>query len=452
MTPSEPQNDFEENSSPTVLDPPQNKPRWIWSLLIILAAIGTGLGIWRFLIPKNQTPQTATTNTTKALRGVAVKLLTLEQGIVQETSEFVASLESRRSATLQSRIQGQVTQILAKSGDAVKQGTPLVQIDFRQSQALLPGINSPINSPTNSSLTSVAESQLEIARSRLRTLESDRISQQTEVKLNQQEFDRYNGLASQGAVPRQTKDRYATRLATAKTNLSATEAKIQAQKLVIAQAEKAVQQVQTKTPSTKEVQIQPQNYRITAPFTGNVGEISIKVGDVVSTSTPLLTITQNNPLEVHILVPIESAPKLQNGMLVEILDIQGRTVGTSKVFSIAPQATNNTQSVLVKALYDNSKNQLKADQFLRARLIWKQRPGVSIPASAISRIAGETFVYVAETQPSGSSSQVVAKHRRIKLGHIQGNNYQVLEGLKPGEKIVTAGLINLRDGDRISPE
>ncbi|NJL60603.1 MAG: efflux RND transporter periplasmic adaptor subunit [Methylacidiphilales bacterium] len=446
MTPSEPQTDFDENSSPTVLDPPQTKRRWIWSLLVMLGAAGAGFAAWRFFVPGTPTTptNTATTATKQQVSGVPVKLLILKPGIVQETSEFVASLESRRSEIMRSPIQGQITQILAKSGDTVKQGSSLAQIDFRQPQALIPNLNPAVNPATLA-----AQSQLEIDRSTLRALESDRISQQAELKSSQQEFDRYNTLASQGAIPRQTKDQYAIRLATAKTNLNTTESKIQAQKAAIVKAEKAVQQPQL---NIQQPSIKPQNYRIVAPFTGTVGEIPVKVGDVVGTSTQLFTITQNNPLEVHVFVPIEQAPKLQNGMLVEIMDIQGRTVGTSRVFSVSPKLVNNTQSVLVKALYDNSKNQLKADQFLRARLIWKQRPGVSVPATAISRVGRETFVYVAETQTSGLSSQLVAKHQPVKLGHLKGDNYQVLEGLKPGEQIITSGLINLREGDRILPE
>ncbi|PAX52301.1 efflux RND transporter periplasmic adaptor subunit [Brunnivagina elsteri] len=446
MTPSEPQPDFDENSSPTVLDPPQTKRRWILPVLIMLSTVGTGFAAWRFFVPGNQSTQinTATTATKQQEPGISVKLLTLEPSIVQETSEFVASLESRRSETMRSQIQGQVTQILVKSGDTVKQGASLAQIDFRQPQAVIPNLN-----PSLNPITLAAQSQLEIDRSTLRTLESDRITQQTELKSSQQEFDRYNTLASQGAIPRQTKDQYAIRLATAKTNLNATESKIQAQKAAITKAERAIQQPQ---PNTQKPSIKPQNYRIVAPFAGTIGEIPVKVGDVVNTSTQLFTITQNNPLDVHVFVPIEQAPKLQNGMLVEIMDIQGRIIGTSRVFSISPKLANNTQSVLVKALYDNSKNQLKADQFLRARLIWKQRPGVSVPATAISRVGGQTFVYVAETQTSGVSSQLVAKHKPIKLGHIKGSNYQVLEGLKPGEQIITSGLINLREGDRVLPE
>jgi multidrug efflux pump subunit AcrA (membrane-fusion protein) len=149
------------------------------------------------------------------------------------------------------------------------------------------------------------------------------------------------------------------------------------------------------------------------------------------------------------------------------MDAQGKVIGMSRVFFIAPNANNNTQSILIKSLFDNSNNQLRADQFARARVIWSQRPGVLIPATAVTRVAGETFVYVTDQAPSQppqgekrekpqapqqGASQLVARQKRVKLGNIKGNNYQVLEGLQPGDKIIVSGLLNLRDGVPIIPE
>lgn len=85
-------------------------------------------------------------------------------------------------------------------------------------------------------------------------------------------------------------------------------------------------------------------------------------------------------------------------------------------------------------------------------MIFKQRPGVLIPTAAIFSVAEENFVYVVETvKVMGEKSRLIARQRRIQLGNIKGNNYQVLGGLQPGERIVVSGLLNLRDGDRIIP-
>jgi multidrug efflux pump subunit AcrA (membrane-fusion protein) len=157
-------------------------------------------------------------------------------------------------------------------------------------------------------------------------------------------------------------------------------------------------------------------------------------------------------------VPIELGPQLRKGMLVQLLDGQGRSLGTSRVFFIAPNTATNTQSILVKSLFDNAKGQLRADQYVRARLILNQRLGVLVTTTAVTRLGGETFIYVVEPaspQPEKSQpgqTQLVARQIPVKLGEIQGNNYQVLEGLKPGEKIVVSGLLNLKDGALIIPE
>ncbi|ABA23444.1 Secretion protein HlyD [Trichormus variabilis ATCC 29413] len=438
MSSSEPQTDFRDNLPQEPPEPPPKQRRWLRLLLAAILLLGGGTAIvWRLLTPSDRPPATAEAQPP----GVRVKTSPVQVGTIEESTDFVASLESRRSVTLQPRVQGQVTQIFVRSGDAIASGAAVIQIDPRQQQAAV---------ISNDAATQASKAQLENANATLKSLEAERLSNVADVRLNQQEYDRYTTLADQGAVSRQTKDQYANRLATARANLNAIESRIQAQKASVAQAQKSVQQAQA---NTDEQQVQLQFYRITAPFEGTVGNIPIKIGDFVNSSTPLLTITQNRPLEVNISVPLERGSQLRQGMPVEIMNTQGQTLGTSRVFFIAPNASNETQSILVKALYNNTNGQLRADQLVRARVIWNQRTGVLIPITAVTRIAGETFVYVTQTEktPQGTS-QLVARQKRVQLGDIRGNNYQIIKGLQPTDTIVTSGLLNLRDGVPIVPE
>ncbi|WP_193196790.1 efflux RND transporter periplasmic adaptor subunit [Nostoc sp. MG11] len=438
MTSPEPQTDLGENIPQTSFEPPPRKRRWLWLLLAVLLVFGGGAAIvWRLLNPTDSAPATANAQPP----GVRVKLSTVQTGTIEESSDFIASLESRRSVSLQPRIQGQVTQIFVRSGDPVAAGAAIIQVDPREQQAALSGINA-------AAQASVA--QLENARATLKSLEAERLSNVADVQLNQQDYKRYSDLADQGAVSRQTSEQYANRLATAKAQLGAIDSRIQAQRATILQAEKALLQADA---NTRGQQVQLQYYKITAPFDGTVGDIPVKVGDFVNTSTQLATITQNRPLEVQISVPLERGSQLRKGMPVEIMNAQGQSLGTSRVFFIAPNVSDNTQSIQIKALFSNSKGQLRADQLVRARVIWNQRSGVLIPTTAITRVAGETFAYVVQTEKSPEGvSQQVARQKRVKLGDIRGNNYQVLEGLQPEEKIVISGLLNLRDGVPIVPE
>ena len=104
-------------------------------------------------------------------------------------------------------------------------------------------------------------------------------------------------------------------------------------------------------------------------------------------------------------------------MLVEIINAKGQNIGTGKVFFISPEVNSNTNTVLVKALFDNQQGKMQSGQFAKARINWNQHSGLLIPTTAVFRIAGEAFVYVAEKLNStAATSQLVAKQKQVKLG------------------------------------
>ncbi|MDF5717553.1 MAG: efflux RND transporter periplasmic adaptor subunit [Rhizonema sp. NSF051] len=428
--------DYGENLPETILEPPRERRRWLWLLLIPLL-LGGGFVVWRSLAPANK----ASSPANAPPPAVPVKVATVQPGTLEDSSEYIASIESRQSVKLQPRIQGQVVQVFVRPGTSLPSGAPIIQIDPRQQQATVSSYSAAVES---------AKSQLENARSTLKSLEADRISNEADVKLNQQDYQRYSNLADQGAVSRQIRDQYTNKLATARAKMRSTDAQMQAQQAKIVQAQKDIQQAQA---NTQQQQVQLQYYTINAPFAGTVGEIPVKVGDFVNTSTQLTTLTNNKLLEINTSVPVEKESQLRKGMAVEIINTQGQSLGISRVFFIAPAVNNNDQSILVKSLFDNSKDQLRADQIIKARVIWNQRLGVSIPTTAVVPVAALKYVYVTQMQqtPQGKS-QLIARQKLVKLGDIRGNNYQVLEGLQPGEKIVVSGLLNLRDGVPIMPE
>ncbi|MEH2043276.1 efflux RND transporter periplasmic adaptor subunit [Nostoc sp.] len=435
MTSPEPQTDFGEKAPQTSFEPPSRKRRWLWLSLAALLLLGGGATlVWRLLTPQNSAPSTANAQP----QGVRVKISTVQSGIIEESSDFIASLKSLRSVTLQPRIQGQVTQILVKSGDPIVEGAAILQVDPTPQAAIA----------RNNTVPQAFLVQLANSRATLKSLETERPSYVANVQLYQQNYDKFVSLAEQGAVSRQTSNQFANRLTNAKTSLDAIDSRIQTQRATILQAEKSLQQSNVNTQTQ-----QPQSDKITAPFSGTVGNIPVKVGDLVNNSTPLVNIKQNRPLEVNISVPLQQGPQLRKGMPVEVMNTQGQKLGRSRIFFIAPDASNETQTILIKALFDNTNGQLRADQLVRTRVFWNQRPGVLIPTTAMTRVGGDTFVYVVETETSPQGvSQQVARQRRVKLGEIKGNNYQVIEGLQPEDKVIISGLLNLRDGVAIVPE
>ncbi|MBW4474621.1 MAG: efflux RND transporter periplasmic adaptor subunit [Stenomitos rutilans HA7619-LM2] len=368
---------------------------------------------------------------------VRVKLASVQTGAVRNSSEFIGQLESRRSITLQPQIDGRVAQIFVQPGTEVAAGTPLVQINPDRQQAEI---------TSSRAVAASAQADVESAQASLLPLEADRRAKASDVALQQQQYDRYSTLYQEGVVSQEVLDGRRNNLDNAKAELDAAKARIAAQRSIIASKKKVFQQT---TANVSGQQVELQYYQITAPFAGTIGNIPTKVGDYVSPSTQLATITQNQPLEVNLSVPSERAADLRPGMTVQLIDRQGKSIGNSQVFFISPSVNNQSESILIKALYTNPGKRLRADQQVLTRVIWNERPGVLVPTTAISRLGGKDFVFVAQAQ---ADSQLVARQRPVTLGEVEGGNYQVIEGLKPGEHIVVSGLQQLSDGTAILSE
>ncbi|MEA5595522.1 efflux RND transporter periplasmic adaptor subunit [Rivularia sp. UHCC 0363] len=420
---------------------PVRSPLWQRLLLILLPVtltVGGVVILWHLLARKNNSSPT----TTVQQPAVSVKLAEVQPGQIKESSEFIASLQSLRSASLQANTQGKVSQIFVKVGSKVAAEAPLLQINSNNQPIQISNTNS-----SNSITLQTTQQQIQNANNQLQVLESQRLLLLKDVTLNQQKYDKYTDLAAQGAVSRQIKDDYEQQLAAAKTILNNLDTQIQAQRVTVSNLEKAFQQVQA-NPGNKISQPTPlQDYKINAPFTGTVANISVKVGDLVNPSTRVATVTQNQPLEVDIPVSFEKKTQLSKGMPVELLDAKSENIGMGKVFFIAPEVNDNTRTVLVKALFDNTEGKMQAGQFARARINWNQSSGLLIPTQAVFRIAGEAFVYVVESNSTAATPQLVAKQKQVKLGKIVDNKYQVIEGLQPGEKVVVSKLLNIKDGE-----
>jgi multidrug efflux pump subunit AcrA (membrane-fusion protein) len=132
---------------------------------------------------------------------------------------------------------------------------------------------------------------------------------------------------------------------------------------------------------------------------------------------------------------------------VRLMDDRGQLLNPNRITFVSPSVDTSTQSVLAKAALVDGRNQFRSDQFVRARIVWTEAPGLVIPVTAVTRVAGDFFAYVAEKQGEG----LVAKQKRVQLGEIIGNDYVVQGGLQPGEQLIVSGLQKIRDGAPVMP-
>jgi RND family efflux transporter MFP subunit len=332
-----------------------------------------------------------------------VRLEVAQVAPIEETTEYVATVKSLRSTAIQPQIDGQITQIFVKSGDRVRQGAPLVQIDPRRQEA------------------AVSSQEAELA------------AREAAVTFARQQAQRSSELLAAGAISRQELEQAETALRTAEANLKALQAQVQQER------------------------VQLRYYTVAAPTDGIVGDVPVRVGNMVTPQTILTTIDQNQRLEVYVDVPLERASELKPGLPIQVFSSDGsEQLASTRVDFISPRVEDATQSVLVKGQLSNPDGRLRAAQFVRARIVWKTTQGLVVPVTAVLRINGQFFAFVAEQGSAASQGQpgaappggapLVARQRAIKVGTIVGNNYPILDGIKAGERVVTSGAQKLADG------
>ncbi len=183
-------------------------------------------------------------------------------------------------------------------------------------------------------------------------------------------------------------------------------------------------------------------HRVVAPEAGVVGDIPVRVGDRVTNATILTTVDDNQGLEVYLQVPVQQAPNLSVGLPVRIVDDRGVEIVTTAISFVAPSVDPQTQSVLAKAALDRP-GTFRTDQFVRARVVWRSAPGLTIPLVSVTRINGRFFAFIAE---AGEGGATVARQRPIELGPLTGNDYVVTKGLSVGDRLIVSGVQKIGDG------
>jgi RND family efflux transporter MFP subunit len=328
-----------------------------------------------------------------APQAMPVQVSAVSLSPVPTSDTYVATIKSRRSSTMQPQVDGNITRIFVKSGDAVKAGQILMQID-------------PLKQVATVESQQGTESQ-----------------KRAVYQYNETEVERQRKLYEAGVTSKQAYDQAVQAYENSKGDLDANSALTNTQKRQLAY------------------------YQIRAPFDGVVGDIPVHLGDYVSPTTILTTVDDNADLEAYIYVPTERAAQIRTGLPVEIIDTAGDILAKATVSFLSPQVDNGLQSILAKAEIPRTAQRLRNQQLVKARVIWNTNPAPTIPVLAVSLIGGQTFVFVATQKGDGYVAHQVA----VNLGETVGNTYPVLSGLKPGDKVITSGLQFLQEGAPVKP-
>jgi multidrug efflux system membrane fusion protein len=336
--------------------------------------------------------------TTRGQPPQSVGAATIGTGDIRIIVNALGTVTPIATVTVQTQIDGQLTEVAFTEGQTVKKGDFLAQIDQRPYQLLQ------------------AQYEGQLAR-------DQGVLAQAQVDLA-----RYQKLAEQNSIARQQYEDQVYIVQQDEGTVKLDQAQIDQQKLNVIYC------------------------HIVSPVTGRVGLRLVDPGNYVQTSnsTGLAVVTQMQPITVIFPVPEddlpEILPQMNAGTTLQVAAYDRANVkqlATGRVIALDSQIDTTTGTVKVRAQFDNPDSALFPNQFVNAQLLIKTlHDVVVVPTAAIQRGAPGAYVYVINADNTVSV-------RPIKLGPTDGPTAAVTSGLAAGERVVIDGTDRLRDGAHV---
>jgi RND family efflux transporter MFP subunit len=354
----------------------------------------------------------------------AVEVATVEQKDVPVYGEWIGTLTGQVNADIRAQVTGYLLTRNYKEGSYVAKGQLLFQIDPRPFQAALDQAKGQL---------AQAQAQLVQSQAQLATAEATQLQSQLNV-------EKYGPLAKADAVSKQDFDN------ANQTNL-ANMAQVQGAKAAI---ESAKAQIQASQAAVETASINLGFTRIVSPVDGIAGIAQAQVGDLVSTSSGVLTtVSTVDPIRDYFTVSEQEYLALRKQFpgsgpehwKVQLNLADGTTYSHEGEFYFADRQVNqNTGAIQLAALFANPGNVLRPGQYGKIRAVVRlQQNALVIPQAAVMDEQGSFLVSVV-----GNEGRVAM--RPVRVGERTGTMWVIEDGLKPGEQVVVEGQQNLRPG------
>ena len=391
---NQPIKNFQEASSPGSAQTakPRSTRRFVLTAIVILLVVA-GIVWWTKQAPPPEPGGRGRNSGPMSIVPEAVG-----KGDIGININALGTVTSLATVTIRTQISGYLQKIDFTEGMEVKKGDLIAEIDPRPYEATL------------------AQAKGQLARD------------EAALKGAQVDLARYQGLAAQNAVPRQTLD---------------TQVALVAQNQGTIEADKA---------AVKSAEVNLAYCRIVSPLDGRVGLRQVDQGNYVTPgdANGLVVITQLQPISVLFTVPEDNlqaiAKRLQAGAVLPAtaLDRTGSSkIADGSLQTFDSQIDPTTGTIKLRAQFPNDDRLLYPNQFVNIRLLLDTHKDVTTMSTAgIQRGAPGTFVYLVNADSTVSV-------RPVKLGVTDGDRVELLSGLAQGDRIVIDGADKLRDGAKI---
>jgi multidrug efflux system membrane fusion protein len=373
---------------------PSSKRQWFIGLLLLALII---VLIWWFWPSEPQSQQMGR-GRFGDMGPVPVRVAEVEQGEFAIELKALGTVTAYNTVNVRSRVDGELVKVLFEEGQQVKAGDLLAVIDPRSYQVAL----------------QQAQGALQENQAQLKNAELD--------------LQRYKGLYAEDSIAKQTLD---------------------TQQALVNQYRGSLQSNQADVATAK---LNLDFTQIRAPIAGRLGLRQLDIGNLVSSgdTTPLVVITQTDPISVVFTIPEGDLPAVlqrrRDGatLAVEAWDRGERLKLAEGVLeSLDNQIDTTTGTVKLKARFDNAEQMLFPNQFVNVRLRVKTHEAATIiPSAAVQFGTRGTFVYVVD----GDNKVSI---RPVTVVASDAERSMVDEGVQPGQRLVTEGTDRLRDGSEV---
>lgn len=334
----------------------------------------------------------------------SVQVATVNQGTLEVTAHYLASIEPLTKSDLSPRISGNILSIAKREGDPVHQGELLVTIDDRELQDRSVSVNAEVLA----------------TRQRLAGAQSAYTTQKSV-------YERDLALYKAGAISKEALDRSQAALDTSKATVEAYQESLKGLAM-----------------NTSVARTQAGYARITAPFSGVVSKRWSEPGDLATPGKPILTLEKTTFYKVLAQVPQEELNAIKPGTKVVLTN--GSQSMAAKVNRIYP-SLNKSMLATVEVLTSTAPFSLPSSATVGFDVVTKRLEGMIVPDQAVVKNKQGAFIYQVK------DGAIHIKPVKL-LGMGGGKSALAPEGLAPGETLAVAQenkLLTFVEGSRVTP-
>ena len=194
--------------------------------------------------------------------------------------------------------------------------------------------------------------------------------------------------------------------------------------------------------------------QIRAPFSGQLGTRQIEVGQYLTPGARIVTLTDLSTLYVNFTLPSQMRPQISVGQKVNVTAdaFPGRNF-TAEITTLEPQMSADTRTMAIQATMPNPDKALLPGMFVNAAVVLPPQPDMMVlPETAVDYTLYGDSVYVIREDGKDAKGNPILKAVRtpVKTGARWGNNVTILDGLKPGDRVVAAGQVKVQSGAQVA--